>query len=47
MVEAMVTAGHDVTIFFYNPNIHPRKEYELRIGSMIALEDTLTGPDDP
>ena len=51
MVEAMVTAGHDVTIFFYNPNIHPRKEYErrleLRIGSMIALEDTLTAPDDP
>ena len=47
MVEAMVTAGHDVTIFFYNPNIHPRKEYELRIGSMIALEDTLTGPNEP
>jgi len=47
MVEAMVTAGHDVTIFFYNPNIHPRKEYELRIGSMIALEDTLTAPNEP
>ena len=30
MVEAMVGAGHDVTIFFYNPNIHPRKEYEIR-----------------
>ena len=30
MVEAMVSAGHDVTIFFYNPNIHPRKEYEIR-----------------
>ena len=30
MVEAMHTAGHDVTIFFYNPNIHPRKEYEIR-----------------
>lgn len=30
MVEAMVEAGHDVTVFFYNPNIHPRKEYELR-----------------
>ena len=26
----MVEAGHDVTIFFYNPNIHPRKEYEIR-----------------
>ena len=21
---------HDVTIFFYNPNIHPREEYEVR-----------------
>ena len=30
MVEAMVGAGHDVTIFFYNPNIHPRREYEIR-----------------
>ena len=39
MVEAMVTAGHDVTIFFYNPNIHPRKEYDLHIGPLIALED--------
>lgn len=25
-----VTAGHEVTIFFYNPNIHPREEYEIR-----------------
>jgi hypothetical protein len=23
-------AGAQVTIFFYNPNIHPRKEYEIR-----------------
>ena len=30
MVEAMVDEGHDVTIFFYNPNIHPKKEYEMR-----------------
>ena len=26
----MVDEGHDVTIFFYNPNIHPKKEYEMR-----------------
>lgn len=25
-----VSGGHDVTIFFYNPNIHPREEYEIR-----------------
>jgi len=26
----MVYSGLDVTVFFYNPNIHPRTEYELR-----------------
>ena len=30
MIEEMHEQGHDVTIYFYNPNIHPRKEYELR-----------------
>lgn len=30
VMEAMVASGIDFTIFFYNPNIHPRKEYELR-----------------
>lgn len=30
MQEAMVEAGHEVTVFFYNPNIHPKKEYDLR-----------------
>ena len=29
-MEAMLASGIDYTIFFYNPNIHPRKEYELR-----------------
>ncbi|WP_374051411.1 epoxyqueuosine reductase QueH [Xenorhabdus taiwanensis] len=30
VMEAMLAAGIDFTIFFYNPNIHPLKEYELR-----------------
>ena len=30
MFEEMLSKGLDVTIFFYNPNIHPRKEYEIR-----------------
>jgi len=30
MVEELVAGGHHVTIFFYNPNIHPREEYEIR-----------------
>ena len=27
MIEEMHTKGLDVTIFFYNPNIHPRKDF--------------------
>lgn len=30
VIAAMVASGLDITIFFYNPNIHPLKEYELR-----------------
>jgi len=30
VMEAMTKAGLEYTIFFYNPNIHPREEYELR-----------------
>jgi predicted adenine nucleotide alpha hydrolase (AANH) superfamily ATPase len=30
IMEAMRAAGIDYTIFFYNPNIHPFREYELR-----------------
>ncbi len=29
-MEAMLASGIDYTIFFYNPNIHPRKEYNIR-----------------
>ncbi|MFI4955350.1 MAG: epoxyqueuosine reductase QueH [Gammaproteobacteria bacterium] len=30
VIETMVLSGLDLTVFFYNPNIHPRKEYEMR-----------------
>ena len=30
VMEAMLASGIDYTIFFYNPNIHPKKEYLLR-----------------
>jgi predicted adenine nucleotide alpha hydrolase (AANH) superfamily ATPase len=26
----VIEAGIALTIFFYNPNIHPKKEYEIR-----------------
>lgn len=30
LIEAMVLQGIELTLFFYNPNIHPKKEYEIR-----------------
>jgi predicted adenine nucleotide alpha hydrolase (AANH) superfamily ATPase len=30
IMERLMAAGIEYTIFFYNPNIHPLKEYELR-----------------
>ena len=30
VMEAMIASGIEYTIFFYNPNIHPRQEYEIR-----------------
>jgi predicted adenine nucleotide alpha hydrolase (AANH) superfamily ATPase len=30
VIQAMVASGLKLTLFFYNPNIHPIKEYELR-----------------
>ncbi|MGZ0700746.1 epoxyqueuosine reductase QueH [Pseudomonas piscis] len=30
VMEAITASGIDYTIFFYNPNIHPEREYRLR-----------------
>src|SRR5690625_461063 len=30
VMEAMTASGIDYAIFFYNPNIHPVEEYEIR-----------------
>lgn len=30
VMEALIFSEIDFTIYFYNPNIHPKKEYELR-----------------
>lgn len=30
VIEMIHKAGVDLTIYFYNPNIHPKKEYEIR-----------------
>ncbi|WP_316757718.1 epoxyqueuosine reductase QueH [Pedobacter aquatilis] len=30
VVEAIMASGIEFSVFFYNPNIHPKKKYELR-----------------
>jgi len=30
VIETMLESGITPTVFFYNPNIHPKKEYEIR-----------------
>nr|WP_312225554.1 epoxyqueuosine reductase QueH [Stutzerimonas nitrititolerans] len=37
VMEAITASGIDYTIFFYNPNIHPAKEYLLRKTRTFAL----------
>jgi len=41
VIEAMVKNGLDLTIFFYNPNIHPKKEYEIRKNENIRYAEKL------
>jgi predicted adenine nucleotide alpha hydrolase (AANH) superfamily ATPase len=38
-MESIRRAGIEYTIFFYNPNIHPRKEYELRKAENIRFAE--------
>lgn len=44
LIEAMVKEGIDLTIFFYNPNIHPKKEYEMRKNENIRYAEKLGIP---
>jgi len=34
---ALAGEGHDITAFWYNPNIHPYKEYERRLETLKEL----------
>lgn len=40
-MEEMLEAGIDLTIFFYNPNIHPKKEYEIRKNENIRFAEKM------
>ena len=44
VMEAMLASGINYTIFFYNPNIHPRKEYELRKNENIRFAEQFGVP---
>ena len=41
VMDAMAASGIETTIFFYNPNIHPRTEYELRKEENIRYAEKL------
>ena len=44
LMEAMVTSGIEFTIFFYNPNIHPHPEYEIRKNENIEFAQKMNIP---
>jgi len=39
VMEAIHASGIEYSIFFYNPNIHPKREYELRKDENIRFAD--------
>ncbi len=41
VMDAVAASGIETTIFFYNPNIHPRSEYELRKEENIRYAEKL------
>lgn len=44
IMEALVASSIDTTLFFYNPNIHPTEEYELRKEDNIRFSKKLGMP---
>ena len=41
IMEAVAASNIDTTIFFYNPNIHPKEEYEIRKNENIRFAEKL------
>lgn len=44
LIERMHESGLELTIFFYNPNIHPKREYEIRKQENIRYAEKLGIP---
>jgi predicted adenine nucleotide alpha hydrolase (AANH) superfamily ATPase len=43
-LRTLRSAGHDVTGFFYNPNIHPYQEYTRRRDAVVQMAELETMP---
>ncbi|MDA8428744.1 MAG: epoxyqueuosine reductase QueH [Geobacteraceae bacterium] len=43
-LRTLRSAGHDVTGFFYNPNIHPYQEYALRRDAAVRMAEQESMP---
>lgn len=41
LMERLIDRGIELTIFFYNPNIHPKKEYEIRKNENIRFAEKM------
>ena len=41
IMEAIAASGIETTIYFYNPNIHPKEEYEIRKDENIRFAEKL------
>ena len=44
LMERMLASNINLTIFFYNPNIHPKKEYQIRKDENIRFAEKLGIP---
>lgn len=44
LMELLLEKNFDLKIFFYNPNIHPKKEYEIRKNENIRFAEKLGIP---
>jgi len=44
VMEAVKASGMDVTVYFYNPNIHPQQEYEMRKAENVRFCEQLDIP---
>lgn len=43
-IEPLMAEGFEITLFWYNPNIHPFKEYEARRNCFIEYAESLKLP---